>query len=199
MARVFRYVLQGWPNQQDDDLTPYWPKRLELSAESGCLVWGGRVVVPPQGRESVLAELHCGHPGISRMKSLARGLVWWPGLDKEIETMVKNCNKCQQSQPSPPSAPMQPWSWPTRPWSRLHVDYAGPIGGRMVLVVIDAHSKWIEAIALKTASAQTTIQQLRKLFAQFGIPNTIVSDNGPQFAALEFQKFVKKTEFDKQE
>ena len=192
MARVFRYVLQGWPNQQDDDLTPYWPKRLELSAESGCLVWGGRVVVPPQGRESVLAELHCGHPGISRMKSLARGLVWWPGLDKEIETMVKNCNKCQQSQPSPPSAPMQPWSWPTRPWSRLHVDYAGPIGGRMVLVVIDAHSKWIKAIALKTASAQTTVQQLRKLFAQFGIPNTIVSDNSPQFAALEFQKFCQK-------
>ncbi len=61
----------------------------------------------------------------------------------------------------------------------------------MVLVVIDAHSKWIEAVALKTATAQTTIQQLRKLFAQFGIPDTLVSDNGPQFAASEFHEFCR--------
>jgi len=54
--------------------------------------------------------------------------------------------------------------------------------GKMLLVVIDAHSKWIEAIPLKTAIALTTIRQLRKLFAQLGIQNTLVSDNGPQFA-----------------
>jgi len=117
MARVLRYVLQGWPNQQDDDLKLYWSKRMELSVESGCIVWGGRVVIPPQGRESVLAELHSGHPGISKMKSLACGLVWWPGLDADIEMMVKQCSSCQQNQPSPPLAPMQPRSWPTRPWS----------------------------------------------------------------------------------
>ena len=50
MARVLRYVLQGWPKQQDDELKHYWPKRMELSVESGCIVWGGRVVIPPQGR-----------------------------------------------------------------------------------------------------------------------------------------------------
>ena len=191
MARVLRYVLQGWPNRMEEDIKLYWPKRTELSTESGCLVWGGRVVVPPPGQDSVLAELHSGHPGISRMKSLARGLVWWPGLDKDIETVVQQCSSCQQNQPSPPAAPMQPWSWPTKPWSRVHVDYAGPIDGKMVLVVIDAHSKWIEAIPLKTATAFTTICQLKKLFAQFGLPHTLVSDNGPQFAAAEFQEYCQ--------
>ena len=112
-------------------------------------------------------------------------------MDARIETVVKQCAHCQENQPSLPSSPMRPWSWPTRPWSRLHVDYAGPIDGKMLLVVIDAHSKWIEAFPLKTASAVTTIQQLRKLFAQFGIPDTIVSDNGPQFAAAEFQEFCR--------
>ena len=136
-------------------------------------------------------ELHSGHPGVSRMKSLARDLVWWPGMDGSIETMVKQCVSCQQNQPSPPSAPLQPWSWPTRPWSCLHIDYADPVEGKMVLIVIDAHSKWIEVIPLSTATVFTTIQQLRKLFSQFGIPDTIVSDNGSQFTAMEFQEFCR--------
>ena len=61
----------------------------------------------------------------------------------------------------------------------------------MLLIVIDAHSKWIEAMPLSTATAGTTVQQLQKLFAQFGLPETIVSDNGPQFVAEEFEKFCK--------
>ncbi len=75
MARVLHYIQQGWPNASDDEIKSYWPRRTELSCESGCIVWGGHVVVPPQGRESVLAELHGGHPGVSQMKGLARGLV----------------------------------------------------------------------------------------------------------------------------
>lgn len=191
MTRVLRYVQHGWPSQSDDSLQPYWSRRTELSVEADCLLWGLRVVIPPQGRESVLSELHVGHPGVSRMKSLARGLVWWPGIDKSIEMMVKQCNSCQQNQSSPPHAPLQPWSWPTRPWSRLHVDYAGPVEGKMILIVIDAHSKWIEAIPLSTATAVSTVQQLRKIFSQFGLPDLIVSDNGTQFTATEFQEFCR--------
>ena len=59
----------------------------------------------------------------------------------------------------------------------------------MFLIVIDAHSKWIEVFPTATATALTTIQQLRQLFAQFGIPESIELDNGPQFAAAEFQEF----------
>ncbi len=98
---------------------------------------------------------------------------------------MKQCSSCQQNQPS---LPMQPWSWPTHPWSRLHVDYAGPM---VFLVVIDAHSKWMEVVPMTTATAFTTIQQLRRIFAQFGVPDVIVSDNGTQFTASEFQEFCR--------
>ena len=64
------------------------------------------------------------------MKALARSLVWWPGLDPELEKMVKECTQCQQNRPSPAIAPLHPWQWPTRPWSRLHIDYAGPTEGK---------------------------------------------------------------------
>ena len=189
LSRVHRHIAEGWPDSADDE--PYWTRRLELSAHAGCIVWGGRVVVPPPGRESVLIELHGGHPGVSRMKSLARTLVWWPGMDQAIEEMVKQCSDCQQSRPSPPAAPLHPWQWPTRPWTRLHIDYAGPMEGKMYLIVIDAHSKWIEAFPMTSATALTTIQHLRVLFAQFGVPEVIVSDNGSQFVAAEFQSFCR--------
>lgn len=123
MAKVYRYIQEGWPSHsRDPALKPYWTHRLELSTLSGCIVWGSQVVIPPRVRESLLAELHSGHPGCSRMKSVARGLFWWPRLNHDIEMAVKQCRICQQVQPLPPSAPLRPWSWPTQPWSRLHVD-----------------------------------------------------------------------------
>ena len=100
--------------------------------------------------------------------------------------MVKVCDPCQQSQPLPTAAPLHPWQWPTRPWSRLYIDYAGPLEGKMFLVVIDAHSKWIEVFPMSSATALTTVQQLHQLFSRFGLPDSIISDNGTQFTAQEF-------------
>ena len=78
--------------------------------------------------------------------------VWCPHLDKDIEQLVKGCHQCQVYQSDPPKAPLQPWSWLTRPWNRLHIDYAGPMyGGKMCLVVIDAHSKWLKAAFVSSA------------------------------------------------
>ncbi|CAG2234442.1 unnamed protein product [Mytilus edulis] len=61
------------------------------------------------------------------MKVLARGYVWWPNMDAEIEQTVRACHKCQVNRHAPPEAPMHPWEWPSNPWSRIHIDYAGPL------------------------------------------------------------------------
>ena len=74
----------------------------------------------------MLNELHEGHPGISRMKSLARTVVWWPELDKHIEEKVRCCPDCQAISALPPVAPLNSWKWPVKPWSRIHIDFAGP-------------------------------------------------------------------------
>ena len=60
----------------------------------------------------------------------------------------------------------------------------------MFLVVIDAHSKWLEAVPMKIATALNTIQHLRQLFARFGIPKSVVSDSGPQ-CLKNFTSFVR--------
>ena len=192
MARVARYIRNEWPDQAYVEVKPFWSRRLELSLDVGCILWSNRIVVPPQGRKQVLRELHGGHPGTSRMKAMARMFVWWPGMDEAIEQMVKKYSKCQQNRPSPPTAPLQPWQWPMRPWARLHLDFAGPFMGRMFLVIIDAHSKWLEVYPMPSATSHATIQQLHMTFAQFGIPETVVTDNGPCFMGEEFEEFLRK-------
>ena len=149
-----RLLLQkGWKYSSEPALKTYQHGHTELSLLDGCVLWGTQVV-PPPGRDRILCQLHEGHPGISRMKTLARSFVWWPGLDKALEDKVKACEHCQHSQHLPAMAPIQPWEWPERPWSRLHVDYAGPLRGEhMFLVVVDAYSKWMEVRPVKSATS----------------------------------------------
>ena len=149
------------------------------------------MIVPPQGRTTVLQELHGGHPGMTRMKSLARGLLWWPKLDEEIETMVRSCPVCQTQRDNPPAAPLIPWKWPSQPWRRLHIDYAGPFLGHMWLIIIDAHSKWLEIFQMSSTTSTATVQCLRDVFARFGLPERVITDNAPNFVSSEFSQFMK--------
>ena len=83
--------MSEWPIEPTEAEKPYFHKRFEITTEDGCLLWGIRVIIPKQFRARILEELHTGHPGIVRMKSLARFHVWWPGLDKDIADNVHGC------------------------------------------------------------------------------------------------------------
>ena len=89
-------------------------------------------------------------------------------------------------------APLQPWKWPTHPWSRVHINFVGPFQNKLLLVVVDAHSKWVEAKVVSSTSSAAAITNLRTLFAQFGLPELIVSDNGLAFTSQELKYFMKK-------
>ncbi|XP_058023889.1 uncharacterized protein K02A2.6-like, partial [Ahaetulla prasina] len=160
-----------------------------------CLLWGDRVVIPEKLRGHVLELLHVGHPGIVRMKSLARSYVWWPQMDKDISDRVGKCQACQESRPLPPTAPIREWEKPQGPWSRIHIDFAGPFHGQTFLIVVDAYSKWLEILLMKTTTAEAVITVLRHLFVTHGLPDTLVSDNGPQFTATQFEGYLKTDTF----
>ena len=193
LAQVLKYVQHGWPEHVDDlDLKPYFPRRCELSLHDGCLLWGSRVVIPPREREEILQLLHESHLGISRMKSLARNYVWWPKIDEALERIAKGCETCQAHQKNPMKAPIHPWEWPARPWARVHIDYAGPFMGKMFLLIIDAHSKWLDVHIVNSPTTAATVEKLRITFSTHGLPEIIVSDNGSAFTSQEFKVFVKK-------
>ena len=194
LSVVMQYVREGWPSDNEvlsPTFRPYRARKAELSVHDGCLLWGSRVVVPPQGRPNILKLLHDGHCGESRTKSLARMYVWWPNLDEDITAVSQRCEKCQANRASAPETPLHPWVWPSKPWERVHVDYCGPVDGWMFFIIIDAHSKWMDVFPTRSCTSETTIEHLRASFASWGLPKTLVSDNAQCFMSDTFQTFCR--------
>ncbi|UYV74279.1 K02A2.6-like [Cordylochernes scorpioides] len=100
---------------------------------------------------------------LSRLTDTARG------IDSNIEELTRECRVCQESASMPP-ATISEWTWPEKPWHRLHLDLAGPFMGRMFLVLVDAYSKWIEIFIIKDITSKTIVNHLREIFARFGLP-----------------------------
>ena len=113
-------------------------------------------------------------------------------MDDEIEKVAKSCEACLEAKQAPAKAPLQPWTWPSKPWQRIHIDYAGPFMGKSFLLAIDAHSKWGEVFEMSSTTTSKTIETLRQLFAAYGLPHQLVSDNGPQFTSDEFAVFLRR-------
>ena len=191
LSKVLNTVLTGWGEVTDPDLRDFKVHANELCVEGNCVLWGSRVIIPKILQNRVLKLLHEMHPGTSRMKALARSYVWWPGMDKDVESMVRNCRICEENQRKPAGAPIHPWEHPGRPWQRLHVDHAGPLKGNMYLLIVDAYSRWLEVLRVSTTSSQDTLTKFRSVFATHGLPESIVSDNGPSFTSTEYKEYLK--------
>lgn len=178
-------------NLKADEFVPFKNKADELSIESDCILWGYRTIVPSKLRNQILNDLHKSHLGIVKTKALARSYLWWPKLDNDIENLIKNCAACRTLQANPEKCPLIPWQPSTSTWSRIHMDFAGPINNFHIFILIDSWSKWPEAHLTKDMTSAFVIDALRSNFCKYGLVDVIVSDNGTQFASNEFQQFIK--------
>ena len=142
----------------------------ELTVESDCVMWGFRVVIPEVLRSQLLRELHENHQGMVKMKALARSHFWWLNLDSDIESLVSHCQICQLNRNQPVTAPVHNWSWPNRPWQRIHIDFALK-GKQNFLVVTDSYSHWPEVALMSSTTAEKTIEVLRGYFSTWGLPD----------------------------
>lgn len=102
------------------------------------------MITPRKLRKQVLTQLHETHNGIPRTKGMACGFVWRAGLDCDIKKLVKCYACCQKTHLAPSPVPTHPWEWPEKPWVQLHANFASPIRGKMLMIVVDSHTKWLE-------------------------------------------------------
>ena len=104
------------------------------------LLYSERVVIPKKLQNRILRDFHTGHPGINRIKSLMRSYVYWPKMDNDIMDMIEKCKGSALAAKAPPTT-FKPWPKTEQSWSRIHVDFAGPLEDFCYLIVVDSYSK----------------------------------------------------------
>ena len=114
-------------------------------------------------------------------------------MEKDAEKHRKTCYGCHLvSRPSPPES-IRSTALPTGPWRDLAIDLLGPFPtGESILVVVEYYSRYYEIDILRSTVASKVISSLEEIFARHSLPESLTSDNGPQFAAAEFTEYMKQ-------
>lgn len=198
LTKLTQTVLNGWPQtkcQAAREIQKYWNYREEISVVDGVLFKGERLIVPSAMRAEMLKRIHESHLGIESCRRRAREVLLWPGMSQQITEMVKSCDVCATHQKRQTKEPLHPHSVPERPWQKIGVDLF-TMDQQEYLLLVDYYSKFIEVEWLKSDTrSATVITHLKSQFARHGIPEIVISDNGPQFSSREFQAFAKEWEF----
>ena len=160
-----------------------------LTLHNGIIFRGVVPFIPPKLRHLVLAKAHETHPGKNATEASVRMIAWWPGITQDVQHFVSKGKNCQLNRPSLGKTVS---TWPEADvWERLHMDWGYVKDHGNILVIVDAGSGWIEAFPAGNRTSETVKIYLSQIFARFGIPKTLVSDNGPEFVSGDLKQWCE--------
>ena len=198
MSSLINIILTGWPNNKYEcppDLASYWNVREELSVSDNVVLRGSKIVMPQSLRLQKLNKIHEGHLGVEKCRrSRAREVMYWSGMNADIMQLVESCMSCLKFKPQQISEPLMPNDVPVRPWQKVGTDLFYH-NRNTYLLVVDYYSIYPEVITLTTTTSQSVIRAMKCVFARHGIPDVVISDNGPQYASQEFRMFAREWNF----
>jgi transposase InsO family protein len=195
LQKVAEYMREGWPAKQRlaENAAPFFKYRDFLAGENGLVVYRGRAVVPQSLKNQVKKLVHLAHLGRDATIRRAKEAFFWPGMVTELEDWVASCTVCRTFDSSQKKEPILQHTKGNSPWEKVASDIFSR-KGKSFLVVVDYFSFFIELVHLGRAdlfqvSSETVIQKLKEVFARYGIPSELVSDNGPQYSSTSFREF----------
>ena len=198
MLQVLRnMVLTGWPEHKHNTpicIHSYWNYRDEIVAQDEILYRGSRVIIPQSMRPSMLKKVHASHQGAEACIRRAKDVLFWPGMNGEITNMVSQCAACNEYQSRQQKEPMMTPEIPTRPWQMVAQDLF-TVNRENYLITVDYFSDYWELDQLPDTLSSIVIEKTKQHFARYGIPETVISDNGPQFHSYEYTIFSKDWDF----
>ena len=165
----------------------------EFSVEGGLLMRGSHIAMPPALCKELLDKVHEGHQGITKCRERARQSLWWPGLSRDLEELVWTCTKCCKAQKQR-AQPMTPSLLLKLPWQVVGTDLF-EWNQATFLLIVDYYSRFIEITRLNRLMADEVITRTKSIFARHGIPETVISDNGPQYASEAYRLFARDYQF----
>ena len=181
--KIQHYIKAGFPqkrNQLPEQCRKYWNVHTQLSIDDGLTVFGCRLLIPAKLQHATLTNLHASHQGSDWTKQRARQVVYWPGIDHDIDNIILACKQCQDSLPSRPPEPMILKHRPARPFQLIAIDFCS-FAGQQFLVIIDCCTDWPEVTSMgKNTTTQRLINALLGTFSRYRAQDVIWSDQGPQ-------------------
>ena len=162
----------------------------QLSIDDDDLIRVGSKIVPPASLyRHIFENAHQTHNGALSTLKMVQKEFFWPNMRFNIECFVKSCDECRKHRLQGPNTTH---SWPKEEtaWSRLHVDWAYTRSTGNVLIIADSFSGWLEATLCKDRTTDTVIEVMRAIFARFGVPQVVVTDNAPEFAGGHLKSWL---------
>ena len=198
LKQLMKLTLDGWPDHKSQvptECLPYWSFRDQISSSDGVLLKGEKLIISKAMQPEMLKLIHCSHLGIEKCKQQARDIMYWPGMSSQIQDTVSACGTCNTYQRKNQKEPLIPHSIPDRPWSKVGV-HLFELQQKQYLVIVDYYSGFVELDLLIHTTAKQVIKHCKSQFSRHGIPDVLISDNGPQFSSHEFQQFIKQYQID---
>ena len=194
LTKVKNSLKEGKWDESDQSIKPFrlCADELIYNSSEDILLKNTRLVIPTTLQERATQLAHVGHQGIEKTKSLLREKIWYPNMDKRVKEIVDKCIACQSVGNGNNREPMEITPTEDKPWTSIAIDFYGPIPrtGQYLLVVIDTYSKFPEVEIVNSTEAKTCIPKLDTIFARYGIPSKIQTDNGPPFNGKEFERYM---------
>lgn len=197
ISTLRRVIKEAWPNERKrcpTAILDYWNHRDELSEMDGTVFKGEKIVILTLLREEMIKRIHSGHMGIEKSKQRVRDILFWPGMSKQIAGMVEQCSICLESRMPKTKEPLISHPIPNRPWQTVGTDLFN-WNNEDHIVVVDYYSRYLDLEKLKSTTAAAVILKLKKIFAAHGIPEKVISDDGPQFSSKDFENFARAWDF----
>ena len=191
-------ILRGWPLNRADVaqcLYPCFDIRNELTLQGKLVFKGQQLVVTVSLRKELMAATHTSHIGVEACIRQARDSLYWPRMTTELKEYIAKCDVCMGRRSEQSKEPIQQHDFVARPWSKVAVDLCD-LDGRTLLIISDYYSNYIEVARITSITSRSIIKELKAVFARFGIPEVLVTDNGTQFSSAEFSVFARTWGFD---
>ena len=143
----------------------------------------------------MLSRIHESHQGIVKSKQHAQSVLFWPDMNSQIEEIVSQCATCAQFRKAHPTEPLISHEIPDKPLSKIATDLYH-LNRPQYLVLVNYYSKFPEVILLNSTKAGPVLAAMKSIFARQGIPDNVISDNGPPSDRAAFASFARSWEFE---
>lgn len=197
LQQIVTFITNSWPTDKSDLppwAMPFFYNRHELSYHDNLVFRNEQVIVPRSMRTHMLEALHASHRSADACLRRARECLYWPTMSADIRQYISNCNTCHKFLAQNQKETLKQHDLGSFPWEKVGIDLFA-FGNNVYLVTVDYFSNYFEVDKLESMTSACVIKKLKYHFARYGIPLTVISDNGPQFISYEFKQFASSYDF----